>query len=186
MYESGSTVKVFADLPHYSLDSYGTDDGLDLVVAPINVMIRVIGLSPDTMKYMNKKFRSLEIQADYPSICLGNPAVDPFVGELELVVQGGSEFVEASRAILKEVLQNKKPTNGTKGFRYGVNQRASSVNVILKTRDIVIPHFKKWDTYFSDQPSRDQVSGSLLEIVDLRMLWTPSRRGPTNYSRDRS
>lgn len=127
-----------------------------------NIRIEFDGYTPDGNEYMMKKFRSLELMGNYAwwdfevLIAYDNkdygviPAID-FISDLAAIEAAGTK-------------RSPYPA------RIGLNQRARSISIQLRTKDPRTPMPGGTNIY------------ERFQITDMRVLWTYTGRGPTHLT----
>lgn len=174
-----------------TLDTYGHTGTLTLYACPINVKLTIANFSPDNLRYLIKKFRTISVEADVPMWSNeATPAI--FVPELELKVKAGLEAlgtgVLSLTTILNEDLANTNiGEQEIRSFRFGVVQRAKSITISINTRSVVDIERKAVSGLTTANPDAVKtILKSLLEIVDIRTAWTYTGRDTSNVSGDKS
>lgn len=181
----GST---YLDVPFFGMDTYKLLSYKTACTIPIEIQIS--NFSPDGLMYLYRKFRSLELQADLPSLYTG-AAFEP---ELELIVEAGIPTAYAgaepfsTSKIISEVLNSGaiSPNNFVTSYRYGVNQRARSVDITIQTKASIKAYSVTTSTLTAASDGVRKVVSTLMEIVDISTLWTPTKKGPSNSSSERA
>lgn len=188
----------YADLNsgQFGIDSFSTANGATFNTYPIPIVMQLQGLSPAHLRYMVNKFRSLKMQAALPQwhYYLPSEGTD---SELELIVDAGralSSYDTGVGNLVTVLTPNDKtvrldPDGGTSespifgnadSYRYGFNQRAKTITLTIRTRSSVVAKPGVWTDYTPGLGGSTYVQQTFFELVDLAMLWTPTRRGPTN------
>lgn len=161
------------DILEHGLDSFSNAAGTSLLISPIEVDLELRGFSPDQLFYKQKKWRSVQVQANLPVITLNSTvdAVPVWAGELELTLFAHNKFIQAlsSAHLLSEVLYANSPAVGVNGYKYGINQRTPSLGMRIKTRSDYTP---KDYTQFALAQGLDYIKASQCEIVELSLLWS--------------
>lgn len=183
-----------SNTPYFGLDSYGFGGGPDKNTCTIPIEMQIKNFSPDGLSYMYRKFRSLEMQADLPSMHTG-AVYEP---ELELVVEAGIPTAYAgakpynSTKVISEVLGPSgveiATSNIVTSYRYGLNQRARNIDVTLRTRASIKSYYSG-STNFQEGGTYNGIQkalATLMELVDITTLWTPSNKGASNSSSERA
>lgn len=173
---------------NYGIDAYTHTDNTTQNCMIIPVELTLPNFSPEGLRYMYRKFRSLQIQADLSSLTVvGNN----LGAELELNVSAGLPATLGGAApytdqyFISEPLFELEATRHVGSYRYGINQRAKDLTVNIKTRDAVKVTFNSMDIY-NDVNGSKVLQASLLEFVNLALIWSETNRGPTNYNKDRA
>lgn len=186
-----SPTEFYQDTPWYGVDSYQKEGVQELEVVTIPIELELSNFSPDAVKYFIKKFRSILIQANLSSFKYGTSPNFTVENELLLTVEAGlSDFSGAHPFIKTVILQ--QPLNGDISIpavvasRHGINQKARSLSINIKTRSEVVALTRSWTEYNLTNLGQEKIESTNFELVDISVLWTPSRRGPTNSLVERS
>jgi hypothetical protein len=161
----------------------------------IPVKFQVSGFSPEGLKHYISKFRAILVQGDFPTVDI-TETPDTFdsslwIPELQLDVQAGSNVynfdgnnnLEATGLISAPLFDQYLEDGQVTVCKFGLNQRARALDIIIRTRDEVIGTPLYMTTaalgrYFATRAA--------MELVDLSVLWTKTKRGasnsPTDYS----
>lgn len=193
-----SKVSLFygANTPIQGVFAHGMDEYTYSVnnrrVCTIPVEIQIKNFSPDGLKYIYRKFRALELQADVPMLHDGTD----YLPELELLVEAGIPKISGGasiftkNAVISQILgdptTSPAPPNYVTSYKYGVNQRSKSVDITIKTRDTIKTIYVSSSTLQDSAANIAKVLSTLMEIVDLTTLWTPTSKGPSNSSSERA
>lgn len=185
----------YDDVQEHGLDVFSVAAGNDFHVRSIPVNIHISGLAPDNYKYLKKKFHSIMIEANFPSWVSGLPGgVDGgWEAELELNVLVGanlddsgvihSSFPSYDPPTFTHIINVPlfiAPNNSVLGYRFSALQRAKAIDIQIKTRDSVLNGPFKSITDLQDvDEGKLQLLLSIMEIVDITTLWSPTKRKPT-------
>lgn len=185
----------------YSLDVISKFDGSGLDVVDIPVLIHMSGVTPDESKYSFKRFRSIEIQGKFPEYNLFFTGANFSAVQLTLLVDAGEETDynvdlvarHSSSDVVRGLLISQDLASyndsqrinilyNVRGYRYGLNQRAKSLNIVFKS----VPPANLIPQDIDSINLESRQAASLMSINDVRLMWTPTRRGPTNDPVDKS
>lgn len=172
----------------YGIDAYTHSNATHQNCCTIPIELTLLNYSPDSFRYMYRKLRTLMMQADLPSFT-PNSTVS---AELELNIYAGLPTTLngtnpfAKQHLISEPVSGLEPSRHVSSYRYGVNQRAKDISINIKTRDSVKTSFVNSMTIHNDFNPAKVLANSLMEIVDLSLIWSETNRGPTNYGKERS
>lgn len=124
------------------------------VINPL-IKIKIKDFTPDGLKYMFKRFRSIMIEANIPR---------KNTEDLKLRFYYGDSAVAVERTMVENLSAGIYDSNP---YRYAMNQRARYVTIELERLAQVFA-----------SSARD----SLFDISDIRVLWTPTNRAPVDNS----
>lgn len=178
----------FDDAPYFAMDSYGFGGGPSKWCCTIPIEMEIKNFSPDGLFYLYRKFRTLELQSDLPSMHDGTA----FVPELELSVEAGIPSSTGGPKpfgtvkVISEVLKSIDPTNYVTSYRYGVNQRAKSIDISIRTRETIRNYYVDSLRLQAAEDGLRKIQATLMEISDITTLWTPTRKGSSNSSSERA
>lgn len=159
------------------LDTYSNAEGTDLTLGPIEITIEMKGISPDRLNYLQKKWRSVQVQGNMPMISLVpttelNPAVVPEL-YLDIRSQDTGTTTLKRNFLAEDKFSESDPSGivlGNFGYTYGINQRSSNISFRIFTRVDYTPQLIS--AMASISGNTNLLTYSLFELSFIQFLYT--------------
>lgn len=138
-------------------DSVLTNDFLGSALVTPSFRLKIRDFSPDGLMYQMKKFRNILLQSNIPKATdAGGNVIWPSLNVY---------FDDLTVATIKTLIERTTSDNNSQvGYRYGLNQRARKVSLEVSRPAVEY-------IFAANNPWT-------FELADLRILWSPTRRGP--------